>query len=80
MSVGDRFIVAGWVGACFLLLAYGFVSFGYLSSSSPVAAVLNVIGAAGILASAFHKGNYPTVFLQAVWIFIGLGTLSRVMF
>ena len=67
----------GWLGAAVLLLAYGLVSTGRLSGDAPRFQLLNVAGAAGLLANGAYHGAWPSVVLNVVWGVIGAVTLRR---
>lgn len=69
--------VAGWLGAAALLLAYGLVSAGRLSGRSSGFQLLNLGGAAGLLANGAHHGAWPSAALNAVWVAIGVVALVR---
>jgi Na+/melibiose symporter-like transporter len=73
----DLFEVVGWVGAILVLFAYWLVTkFG----TSVTYHVLNLVGAAGLLANAFHHGAFPSTTVNVVWAAIalwGLATISH---
>jgi len=68
---------AGWLGAAALLLAYGLVSTGRLRGGSTGFQLLNLGGAAGLLANGVHHGAWPSVALNGVWLAIGVLALVR---
>lgn len=67
----------GWLGAALLLLAYGLVSAGKISSASAAFQWLNISGAAGIALNSGVNGAYPSAVLNIVWIAIGVFALRR---
>lgn len=67
----------GWLGAALLLLAYGLVSAGKISSASPAFQWLNISGAAGIALNSGINGAYPSASLNIIWIAIGAFALRR---
>jgi hypothetical protein len=73
----DLFEVVGWVGALLVLFAYWLVTkFG----TSPLYHVLNLVGAAGLLANALHHGAFPSTTVNLVWAVIavwGLAVIAR---
>jgi hypothetical protein len=68
---------AGWAGAAALLLAYGLVSNGRLDGRSRGFQLLNLAGAAGLLANGIWHGAWPSAVLNAVWLALGLSALAR---
>jgi hypothetical protein len=61
--------VVGWIGALLVLVAYWWVtkwgtSFHYH--------VMNLLGAAGLLANALHHRALPSTAVNVVWLFIAL--------
>jgi len=67
----------GWAGAAALLLAYGLVSSGRLNGRSIRFQLLNLVGAIGLLANGIWHDAWPSAALNAVWLVIGVMTLSR---
>ena len=68
---------AGWAGAAALLLAYALVSSGRLTGRSTAFQLLNLAGAAGLLANGVWHGAWPSAGLNAVWLVIGTTALVR---
>jgi len=68
---------AGWLGAAALLLAYGLVSAGRLNGGRTGFQLLNLGGAAGLLANGVHHGAWPSAALNGVWLAIGVLALMR---
>lgn len=70
--------VAGWAGACMILLAYLLVSAGRLTGQSPLFQWLNLLGAAGfVLNSGWHRA-IPSAALNIVWMGIAGFALLRI--
>ena len=68
---------AGWVGAAALLLAYALVSSGRLNGRSIRFQLLNLTGAAGLLANGIWHGAWPSAALNAIWLVIGIAAVIR---
>ena len=62
----------GWYGVVVILLAYGLLSFGYLSAESLTYQLLNGTGALGIMIDALHAKNYQPAVLNIIWIAIAV--------
>lgn len=64
--------IIGWTAAALMLLAYGLLTSGKLSARSPLYQWLNVFSGAGIIVNSGWNGAYPSVFINVVWVAIGL--------
>lgn len=62
---------AGWVGAVVILVAYYCVTNDIVAARSYRYQGMNVIGSAGIAASALATKSLPSVGLNIVWMLIG---------
>ena len=69
--------VVGWCGALVVLLAYALVSIRRVEGDSVLFQVLNISGAALLLANTFYWGAYPSAFVNTIWIGIGGYALYR---
>lgn len=70
--------IIGWTAAATMLSAYLLLTRGRLSSSSGVYQWLNVLSGAGFIINSGWNGAYPSAFLNALWMAIGLyGLLGR---
>ncbi len=63
--------VAGWTGACLILLAYALLTAGKLTGQSLVYQLMNVVGAAGFVINGWWHGAVPSASLNVVWLLIG---------
>ncbi len=62
----------GWAAAAMMLSAYILLTLGRISARSSLYHWLNVCAGAGIIVNSGWKGAYPSVFINVVWIAIGL--------
>ncbi len=69
--------VAGWTGACLILLAYLLLSAGRLTGQSPTYQWMNVVGAAGFVVNGLWHGALPSATLNVLWFLIGTFALIR---
>jgi hypothetical protein len=74
---GPLIDTAGWIGAAALLVAYGLVSSGRLNGRSIRFQLLNLTGAAGLLANGIWHGAWPSAALNAIWLVIGITAVMR---
>lgn len=71
-------IVTGWVGAVMYILAYLLLTLGKLKANSVAYHFLNVLGALGLIANAFHFNDYPNVVTNLLWLGIGVFALFSI--
>ena len=69
--------VAGWIGAVLILVAYGLLTAGRLSSRDMAYQVMNVVGAVGFIINSAWNGAWPSAILNVIWVGIGVVALSR---
>ena len=69
--------VIGWTAATMMLSAYMLLTAGKLSSRSSTYQWLNVLASAGFILNSGWNGAYPSVFLNLVWMAIGLYGVFR---
>lgn len=62
--------VAGWAGACLILLAYLLVTAEKLTGRSPAFQWMNLIGAAGFVVNGAWHGAVPSATLNIIWMAI----------
>jgi hypothetical protein len=67
----------GWLGAIIMLIAYVLLTVGRLKSAAPSYHWLNIISGAGLICNSGWNGAYPSVFINAVWLVIGLYGVFR---
>lgn len=70
--------VVGWLAAITMLAAYVLLTLGRLKASSSSYHWLNIISGVGLMANSGWNGAYPSVFINVVWLAIGLyGVFGR---
>jgi hypothetical protein len=70
--------IIGWAAAALLLSAYVLLTMGKLSSRSRLYQWLNVAAGAGLIVNSGWNGAYPSVFINVVWMAVGLyGVFGR---
>jgi hypothetical protein len=68
----------GWAAAGLLLTAYVLLTIGRLSPRSRAYQWLNVAAGAGLIVNSGWNGAYPSVFINVVWMAVGLyGVFGR---
>jgi hypothetical protein len=75
----DDFLIdaVGWVGVAALLAAYVLVSTKRMEGDSMEYQLLNLAGAALLIANSFYYGAYPSVGVNVIWIGIAVFALVR---
>lgn len=67
----------GWAGAALMLSAYVLLTMDKLSARSNMYHWLNILSGAGFVVNSGWNGAYPSAFINAVWIAIGIYGLFR---
>ncbi len=75
MDVNIFVDVVGWAGALLLLFAYFLVSSNRLQGQSFAYQSLNIFGSSLLSVNAGYYHAFPSVFVNIVWVFIGIMTL-----
>jgi hypothetical protein len=71
--------IFGWYGAAAILLAFALASFGVLVPQSLPYQILNLTGAAGIVAASYSKKDYQPAALNLVWALVALVALLLIV-
>jgi len=71
--------VAGWYGACAILVAYFLVSFQLVPVDGIIFQVLNLTGSLGIIVVSVRKRVTQSVVLNIVWVGIAIVSLGRML-
>jgi hypothetical protein len=69
--------IIGWAAAVAMVAAYMFLTTGRLAANSALYQWLNVLASVGFILNSGWNGAYPSMFLNVVWMGIGLYGLSR---
>lgn len=69
--------ILGWTGSILYLLAYALVSLKKTEGDSLLYQGINIFAATLLVIYTLYLGAYATTGLNAVWVIIGLFTLSR---
>jgi hypothetical protein len=62
----------GWLGALFLLGAYGAVSFRKLPAQSMIYQLANALGSCCLIVNTLYYRAFPSAFVNLVWIAIAI--------
>ena len=73
------FDALGWIGAFFLLLAYGMVSFKKVEVDSFVYQGLNIAASVLLAINTIYHGAFPSSFVNIVWTFIAIFAILMVI-
>lgn len=68
----------GIIAGIFLVLAYGLMNFGVLTTESPMYQALNVLGALGFGYTAVSPFNPGLLLTEIVWGIVAVGFLWRI--
>ncbi len=70
----------GWYGAFAIILAYFLISFYFVKFDNILYQLLNLTGAASLLAETMSKKDYQPAAINVVWIIISVLALIRIVF
>jgi len=70
--------IFGWLGASLLLIPYFMVSTGRISGKSTRFQLFNIFGSILLTANSLYYGALPSVFVNLVWISIGIISLKKI--
>lgn len=68
----------GIIAGVFLVVAYGLMNFGVLTTSSPWYQALNVLGALGFAYTALAPFNPGLLITEIVWAIVAVGFLWKI--
>lgn len=69
--------ITGWVGVASYVLAYLLLTIGVLKPSGYPFHLLNMVGAASLIAYSLEYGDKPNVAVNVIWLMIGMGAVIR---
>lgn len=69
--------ITGWVGVASYVLAYLLLTIGVLKPSGYLFHLLNMVGAASLIAYSLEYGDKPNVAVNVIWLMIGMGAVIR---
>ena len=69
--------IFGWMGAALLLIPYFLVSTGKVTGDSRNFQLSNIAGGVLLTANSLFYGALPSVFVNLVWIGIGISSLLK---
>ena len=69
--------LSGWTAVVLILGGYGLLSFGKISSRSPVYQWMNVVGALGFVINSSWNGAWPSAALNVAWMGLAVYALRR---
>lgn len=77
MTTETTITIIGWLGFIFCTLAFLLLNLKVLRFDNPLYQVLNVIGALGLVTSAFYFDDAPNLAANGVWALIALFGIFR---
>jgi hypothetical protein len=67
----------GWIGAALVLVAYGLLSAGRMTSRSVSYQAMNIAGSIGLVINSAWNGAVPSAVVNIIWMGIGAFALVR---
>lgn len=68
----------GWIGAISVLVAYCLVLLGYIEGDGIWNALLNLVGAVGIIVIAIYKKVAQSIVLNTIWAVIAIVAIVNI--
>jgi hypothetical protein len=69
--------VIGWIGSVEVIMAYALNSYQKIRSDSALFQVLNLTGAAFLIANTVYYGALPSALINVVWVIIAIIALVK---
>lgn len=64
--------IIGWIGVGLVVGAYTLNMFGILRAQDVMYAMINLVGASGIIVSSYAKRDFQPVILNSIWIAVAI--------
>jgi len=71
--------ILGWVGSVEVILAYGLNSYQRINSDSLLFQILNLTGAAFLIANTVYYGAFPSALINVIWVLIAVPAIIRII-
>jgi len=71
--------VIGWIGSVEVILAYGLNSYQKIRSDSLLFQILNLTGAAFLIANTVYYGAFPSAFINVIWVLIAIPAIYKII-
>lgn len=71
--------ILGWIGSIEVILAYGLNSYQKINSNSLVFQLLNLTGAAFLIANTVYYGAFPSAFINVIWVLIAIPAIFQIL-
>lgn len=72
--------IIGWIGTITLMFAYGINTLGFVESTGPLYATINIIAGVCLGIRVFSDKNWSNLILEIFWIAIALISIIRYFF
>lgn len=67
--------VLGWAGGLMIAVAYSLVSTRRIAPDSAIFQGMNMLGAVMLGTACVQQGSFPSAFINAVWVVVGVKAL-----
>lgn len=71
--------ILGWIGSVEVILAYGLNSYQKIDSGSLLFQILNLTGAAFLIANTVYYGAFPSALINVIWVLIAIPAIFRII-
>ena len=71
--------ILGWIGSVEVILAYGLNSYQKINSDSLTFQILNLTGAAFLIANTVYYGAFPSALINVIWVLIAIPAIFKIL-
>mgnify|MGYP001357014038 CR=1 FL=1 len=71
--------ILGWIGSIEVILAYGLNSYQKINSDSLTFQILNLTGAAFLIANTVYYGAFPSALINVIWVLIAIPAIFKIL-
>jgi len=75
----NNYLILGWLGMVFFILAYFLLSIKKLNSNSKLYHLLNLLGSIGIVISTLYTKSWPAMTLNIFWGIIAIFSIYKII-
>lgn len=71
--------ILGWIGSVEVIAAYGLNSYQKINADSLTFQILNLTGAAFLIANTVYYGAFPSAVINVIWVIIAIPAIFRIV-
>lgn len=70
--------IIGWIGVASYVIAYAFLSLGWVKPDRIVYHLLNAVGGICLVIISYDLSDTPNLFVNMIWIVIAVASIIRI--